>query len=155
MKIFISYFYQIRFMPNNLIPVSTAIWDPIWYHDSMGTDHIYQDNSGRIIGLRIPELSPIKVHSEPHCSKGCLQNPDSCGFKSKYYQYLCELDFNKLMDHITEISKMSQGVLELNELPDVCLLVHEATNNKCSERESIIKYFNNYGVIVTEWTPNE
>ena len=33
MKIRLSYFYQIRFFKKNMIPMSTALSDPEWYHD--------------------------------------------------------------------------------------------------------------------------
>lgn len=32
MKILISYFYQIRFFKPNMIPLSTAAFDPKWFH---------------------------------------------------------------------------------------------------------------------------
>ena len=30
---YISYFYQIRNMKHNTLPVSTAMWDPKWFHE--------------------------------------------------------------------------------------------------------------------------
>jgi len=33
MKVRISYFYQIRNFKTNMIPMSTALSDPAWYHD--------------------------------------------------------------------------------------------------------------------------
>ena len=33
MKIRISYFYQVRNFKPNMIPMSTAISDPAWFHD--------------------------------------------------------------------------------------------------------------------------
>ena len=36
MKIMTSYFYAIRFFKPNMIPISTAKWDPKWYHQNKG-----------------------------------------------------------------------------------------------------------------------
>ena len=36
MKIYTSYFYQIRFFKPNMIPLSTAKYDPSWFHKGLG-----------------------------------------------------------------------------------------------------------------------
>ena len=41
MNIYISYFYNIRFFPKNLIPISTAMWDPKWYHNFKSDDTVF------------------------------------------------------------------------------------------------------------------
>ena len=50
MKLAISYFYQIRFFKPYMIPVSTAHWDPAWYHDWAGAAHVFVDKRGVING---------------------------------------------------------------------------------------------------------
>lgn len=32
MKFYISYFYAVRFMKPNTVALSTAMWDPKWFH---------------------------------------------------------------------------------------------------------------------------
>ena len=39
MKIYTSYFYQIRNFKPNMIPVSTAISDPFWYRPPAGKEY--------------------------------------------------------------------------------------------------------------------
>ncbi len=58
MKLYTSYFYQVRFFRPNMVPLSTAIWDPKWYHD--GKDHAYTfiDKNGVINGIRCEALHP-------------------------------------------------------------------------------------------------
>ena len=46
MKLAISYFYQIRNFKPNMIPVSTARWDPKWYHDGKGAEYNFIDKNG-------------------------------------------------------------------------------------------------------------
>ena len=41
MKVRISYFYQIRNFKSNMIPMSTCISDPKWYHDFKGKNHLF------------------------------------------------------------------------------------------------------------------
>ena len=58
MKIRISYFYQIRNFKPNMIPMSTAISDPSWFHDWKDSSYIFTDKRGILNGLR---LKPIIV----------------------------------------------------------------------------------------------
>ena len=41
MKLRLSYFYQIRNFKPNMIPMSTALSDPAWYHDFKDKDYIF------------------------------------------------------------------------------------------------------------------
>ena len=43
MKLAISYFYKIRFFQPWMIPISTAAWDPKYYHDNRGKDYLFVD----------------------------------------------------------------------------------------------------------------
>lgn len=36
MKIYTSYFYMVRFMKPYMIPLSTAKFDPAWFHKELG-----------------------------------------------------------------------------------------------------------------------
>lgn len=144
MKFYISYFYNIRFFPKNLIPVSTAVWDPKWYHMDKGNDYIYIDKRGVINGVRCRGLSPYKIHSE--CSNDCpLKEGKSCSFIEQYKQYLHSLDFTQviyLIEH--EVSKLRKDC-------DVCLIVYEKPDNPCSERGPLIEWFNENCVELIEW----
>ena len=44
-QIYISYFYQIRFFKKNMIPISTALYDPKWYYNGH-QGHFYKDHNG-------------------------------------------------------------------------------------------------------------
>lgn len=60
MKIALSYFYQIRHFKKYMIPVSTAAWDPAWFHINGEKDSVYKDKNGIYNGLRFNELAPGK-----------------------------------------------------------------------------------------------
>lgn len=145
MKFYISYFYNIRFFPRNLIPISTAMYDPEWYHMNKGNDYMYIDKRGVINGVRCHGLSPYKVNSK--CGIECVLKGtgEPCDFIMQYSQYLHSLDFNQvkaLIEH--EISKLRKDC-------DVCLMVYEKPDNPCSERKPLIDWFKENGVDLIEW----
>ena len=43
-----------------MIPVSTAAWDPAWFHINGEKDSVYKDKNGIYNGLRFNELAPGK-----------------------------------------------------------------------------------------------
>lgn len=144
MKFYISYFYNIRFFPQTLIPVSTAVYDPKWYHMNLSNDAIYIDKRGVINGVRCKGLSPYKVHAS--CGEGCDKSHyETCDFLKEYKQYLDSLDFDKVIEIIkTSTSKLRKDC-------DICLIVHEAVGNPCSERGPLIQWFKEHGVELEEW----
>lgn len=144
MRFYISYFYNIRFFPENLVPVSTAKWDPTWYHDSKGNNHIYLDKRRVINGVRCNGLSPYKINNVS-CNSCDKTKYETCSFLKDYKKYLDSLDFNivkSVLEH--EISKLKKDA-------DICLIVHEAPSNPCSERGALVQWFKENGVILEEW----
>lgn len=158
MNIYITYFYNIRFFPKNLIPVSTAIWDPKWYHESKGNNHIFQDKNGVLNGLRLEQLSPEATGDEScmECSKNHpdVRNngqPGKCSFIKSYREYLESLNFQEIYEILEYISKKSKEALNLDENPDICLIVYEKPDNPCSERGGLVEWFKENGVELKEW----
>ena len=152
MKIYISYFYQIRFFPENLIPVSTAAWDPKWYHDFKDPNYIFRDKRNVINGVRCNGLVCTKIYDANHdCPidgvQNCRQPKDgSCTFMMKYYKFLTEeVPFDKL------ISNLQQVPVKLRPGSDVCLIVHESPSRGCAERPCLVRYFNDNGYRLIEW----
>lgn len=57
MKIRTSYFYQIRNFTRNMIPISTAVWDPTWYHNFTNDyNYIFKDKRNILNGLRLESI---------------------------------------------------------------------------------------------------
>jgi len=138
MIIYTSYFYMIRFFPKNLIPLSTAQWDPKWYHEFQGNDHAFIDSNGVINGIRIEDLNPLHTHAS-----GCpceLKNYTECKFIKEYKEGLRNLNLNKILEYINNVLNEASEILGLKNLKPV-LIVHEADWNPCSERDSLIEYF--------------
>ena len=47
-----SYFYQVRYFNANILPFSTALSDPKWFHEDKSNNHIFLDIHGVVNGLR-------------------------------------------------------------------------------------------------------
>lgn len=147
MKIYISYFYQIRFFKPYMIPVSTACGDPAWYHNWLGKDFTFLDKRKVVNGLRCEELHPDdRCSGLCYGSAECDEDPDKCQFKKQYAQQLEEMDLDQFLQRAAASLQRLKEQLKLNREPMLVLMVHEAPYNHCSEREILIKYFNSHGV---------
>ena len=138
-----SYFYQVRFFKPYMIPLSTAIFDPKWYHANKGNDFTFVNQQGVINGLRINPLRPPE-----ECETLCrgpevcaTRNPKECEFLTKYYEHLCHMDF---AEFIVTLDKYAEGLrkkLKFAGTPLFVFLFHEKPDNPCSERRAVMKWF--------------
>ena len=79
MNIYTSYFYQIRFFKLWMMPMCTAMYDPKWYHNKQGTNHVYFDKNRVLNGIRL--FSFVTGHDCEalcRCPEGCGSEPASC-----------------------------------------------------------------------------
>lgn len=144
-----SYFYQIRnFMPN-MIPVSTALSDPIWYRPPENKEY-YIDKRGVACGLR---YEPLIV--QRYGTKECIGNLQICPLwatQDTNHQCECMYEYSQLLHSLVDKEKTLkafeycankfQKELGFKEEPIIVLMVHEAPNNFCSERYALQKFFN-------------
>ncbi len=135
-----SYFYQIRNFTSNLIPISTAISDPIWYRPPQDKEY-YIDKRGIVCGLRYEPLI-VQLHGQGGCP--CEErNPANCECMKEYKQLLYSLvDKEKTLKAFEYCANKIQKELGFKEEPIICLIVYEAPNNPCSERKALQEFFN-------------
>ena len=142
----ITYFYNVRFLKPNQIPVSTAAWDPKWFMPGKNK-MFFKDKRGVINGIRCEELNPIHVHAD-----GCPCNhkdPTSCKFIKSYRSGLDKLNFldvKEYLDSIVEYFETEMGI----ENAEIVLMVYEKPANPCAERQSLIDWFSEHGVELKE-----
>lgn len=160
MKIYTSYFYQIRNFPVNLIPLSTAVWDPKWYHNFKDQSYIFKDKRGVIVGTRIPDFRP-----GTECEGLCL-GPDrvdvcqqesgvfKCKFLNTYYKQLKKIDFDKMMEGLESFTRDIKKSCNSDQDFDIALIFHEAPSNPCSERVVVKQWFKDHGVDIPEFDKN-
>lgn len=171
-KFYTSYFYQIRNFKPWMIPISTAMWDPRWFHQFKTDNFTFQDKNGVVNGLRYTPFAPGS-NCENLCRgidqcknlNGDEVNPTKCKFLKEYCKQLNNLDINNCIQDIIKIIKNSRFV-NLQEIKDketgiinytvgghdleIVLIVFEVPANPCSERSSLIKWFNENGIEMKE-----
>ena len=153
MQIFLSYFYAVRFFKPYMIPFSTAMWDPKWYHDGKSQNYIFIDKNGVINGLRADPLVPDK-HCEGLCKgpERCEVNGDasSCKFLKVYMQQLESIPLHNFVELLEKNARyiMERAMIPGDPIP--VILVHESPKTPCSERWPLLKWFNDGGYNVQE-----
>lgn len=150
MKVYTSYFYQVRFFKPWMIPISTAKSDPKWYHEGKNNDHWFIDKNGVINGLRAAEAFAPGAQLEGLCHGEFNVDkcgwPGSCAFLRGYVNQLANLDFTDTIVRLERLANHAKEYLGFNEEPIIVLLVHEAPQNACSERAAIQEWFRKNGV---------
>ena len=153
MKIYISYFYAVRFFKPSEIPMSTALYDPAWFRPPHRSQYRI-DKRGVINGLRATPFAMIPVDGS-HACETCDHNPEKCAFLPAYRDYLDTLDFDDMMKRIESLANAAAELTNDSSAPWIeptaVLLVHEAPSNPCSERQPIIDWFAKHGVTVEEY----
>ena len=148
-----SYFYQIRFFTPNMIPLSTAVWDPKWFHANRGQDYHFKDKNGVWNGLRAEPFMPGEM-----CNGLCqgkevcdIKDPDKCLFLKTYKYQLNQLNYDEIISRFERMGNFIQELEGFEEESILVLIVHEAYNNPCSERWVIQDWFKEHGYDIKEF----
>ena len=158
-KVYTSYFYQIRNMNENCLAFSTALGDPKWFHEFTG-DKTYKfiDKNGVLNGLRAEPFCPhLDLPPEKICSgkEGCAHLaadlPWYCDFLLEYYKKLTMLDPQDIEQRFRKVQADWEEYLGHSIEPTFILLVHEAPTNPCSERVMLQRWLKENGFGGEEW----
>ena len=151
MKIMISTFHNIRNFTPNMIPVSTAVWDPKWFHDFSYPTHVFKDKKGVYNGLRYLSLAP-GITCEGLCrgSKDCGNKPPLCPFLIAYRKQLDNINFTTMVEELEAMGSAIQKHEGFEEDPIIVLLVYEKLDNPCSERWPLKDWFMAHGLELEE-----
>lgn len=152
MKVYISYFWNVRNLPHWAIPISTAKFDPAWYHNGKDPSHQFIDARGVYNGLRAEVFVPNNK-LEGLCGGSCGKQSPECAFLTGYREQLDQLDFVDITKRLEDLTIKVADYMELGATDPICpvLLVHEAPDNKCSERWALMDWFYEHGVLLEEW----
>lgn len=155
MKVMISYFNNIRHFEPNMIPLSTAKWDPKWYRDEHNC--VYRDKRGVLNGFRCEMLvfddrnwtQLMKDNLE--CCRDCPQykdrREDFCMFMKLYLEQLRQIDFKDFIRRVKEF------IIRDDLIP--VLIVHEKPDRLCAERYVLKQWFKENGYELEEVLCNE
>lgn len=142
-KVYTSYFYQIRNFKPNMVPLSTAVWDPKWYHDNTGDKHYeFIDKNGVVNGKRFELFVPdFSCNGLCRGTDNCLtKDPTTCDFLKMYRRQLLMLDIHAILNMLDKLTK------DVCDDPIPVLIVYETPAKLCSERGVIQSYLNEHGV---------
>ena len=143
MKLYTSYFAQLRNFPPNLVGLSTAVWNPKWLQPG-------RDKKGAI-WLDCPPLKP-GIKCEGLCNGKCRPlHPDTCQFLKTYRAQLDKINFKQFISHLQLLSNTIKIGEQLDEDVDFAFLVYEPDYKLCSERRQIQQWFKDNGMEIKEW----
>lgn len=151
-QLYTSYFYQIRHFKKNMIPVSTAMWDPKWYHDWMGHDYVFKDKRGIYNGIRA-ECFHFADEENHGCGDQCslaLKDPSKCEFLRRLRQQYNQLDFSEIIQRCERLAQHIKEIDNLSYLPALVFIFYETPQNHCSEREVLQAWFKDNGYNLQE-----
>jgi len=147
MKLYTSYWAQVKNFPKNLVALSTVVWEPKWYN--VGS----VDKNG-IISLRCRPLRP--GHScDGLCDGRCEpRHPQDCAFLREYRKQLDAIDFDDFIQHLLDLqARLLEDFPDRKEL-DFAFIFFEKYDNPCSERWVVQDWLRAHGVEIEEWHPN-
>jgi len=164
MKVYISYFYQIRNFTPNMLPLSTAMYPPKWFNKN---NRYWMDARGVINGVSIDEFIFPKhlfdnvLDDNNKCGNDCGFYPIGedwfkwCPFMKIYYNHLREQNLIDILNRYENVIKHTfNEILNLN-IDTIVLIVHEPPDRYCGERPVLKRYFAENGIELEEWRPNE
>lgn len=145
MKIYISYWYQVRNFPKNLVGLNTTVWPP--KYRPLG-----KDERGVWV-IDCPILKPGEA-CEGLCNGSCNpKHPQDCEFLKVYYNQLMNIDFSKFISSLTNLKNKICAGEGLDDV-DFALIVFESPKNICSERKPLMTWLTSNGIDVEEWKLN-
>jgi len=143
-KVSISYFGRMRFLKPYQIPVSTAMWDPKWFHDNKDQYHVFRYHNGQWFGNRAKYLMPKYSYGQTCKGQPCNYDPKTCKFLSEYRKQIFELDFYAVMHDLQSIANRIETYDDFDHEPEIVLMVYEKPDTPCSERVILKEYFKRY-----------
>lgn len=145
----VSYFYNLRFLPPEIIPISTALSDPRWFRPGRDGEP-FLDSRGVLCGINFPEFHHPRAYG---CGCPCTgeKNPSECRFLKTYRQHLSGLSRETIIGKFEALGEYlkSQGL----PVSGFCLMVYETPGNPCSERAPLQELWRSWGLDLPEFTP--
>lgn len=147
MKLYTSYWAQVRHFPSNLVALSTVVWPPKWYQIG-GVD------KNGVISLHCQPLRP-GASCDGLCRGTCNpKHPQDCTFLREYRKQLDAIDFTNFIKHLLDLRARLLDDFPDREDFDFAFIVFEKYDNPCSERWPIQNWIRDHGLEIKEWLPS-
>ena len=142
MKLYTSYWAQVRHFPRNLISLSTVMWPP---------KYEVKDSTGN--AALIVTCDPVRPGEK--CAglcggQPCDGSPDKCKFLRTYREQLEELNINDFMDKLQSLHDVICKVEGFDDV-DFAFIFYEKYDNPCSERWPFQDWVRAHGIEIEEW----
>lgn len=153
MEFYITYFYHIRNLSTDTLPISINSGEPSWYHNFQSRDTMFKDKRGVWNGGYIDEISSSNLEStDAHetctdCGRVKLVGKD-CPFAKSYRAKLDKLDFNKVYKKLLKVA-------EHFDCNKICFVVYEKPDVVCGERWVMKDWFADHGIQIEEFNPKK
>lgn len=145
MKLYTSYWAQVRNFPKNLVGLNTTFWPPKWRP-------LGQDKRGVWV-IDCPIVKPGEA-CEGLCNGKCSpKHPWDCEFLKVYYDQLMKIDFEKFMESLYKLREKISAGEGLDNI-DFAFIFFETPRNECSERWPFLSWMKNYSIDIEEWKTN-
>lgn len=142
MKLYTSYWAQVRNFPRNLVGLNTTVWPPRWRP-------LGQDKRG-IWVIDCPPLKPGK-QCEGLCNGKCNpKHPKDCAFLQTYKKQLNNELTPNFFIILNNLAKKIKAKEHLDDI-DFAFIVFEKYDNPCSERWPIQEWFKEHNMEIQEW----
>lgn len=143
MKLYTSYFAQLRKFPQNLVGLSTAHWNPKWR--PMG-----KDKRG-VICVDCPPFKP-GLECDGLCNGSCNpKHPEDCAFLKVYKTQLDKINLIQFQNSLGNLAAKIAAQENIQDI-DFALLVYETPANPCSERVAIQQWGKENNIAIQEWS---
>lgn len=153
-------------MTNNILPVSTAMWDPKWFHANKKDNYRFMDNNGVINGVRMNSLCmdmyrvELLAKTQSDCESLCKKGEEChyitkgmCPFMHSYAECVRKKnpDFQKFIAFCEGYLQFLNCRFNLS-LDTMIFIVHEAPSRPCGERPVLVQWFQENGMELPEWS---
>lgn len=150
MEFYITNFANLRHLKPNMIPISTCLSDPIFFHNNTRDKKIcFIDKNGIMNGIREEILSPKFLPQDSFvCEKECKYKAvtPNCPFLIAYRNYLNTINFDELIKELERTAEEVRLATHFEGEPILVLLVYESETNLCSERAPLQALFREHGI---------
>ena len=144
MKLYTSYWAQVRNFPRNLVGLNTTVWPP--KYQPLGKD------ARGVIVLNCKPLIP--GHECDYLCRGTCEpkHPKDCAFLQTYRKQLDKINFNEFYTYMEELGTL---IAHQHQLEDVnfAFIVFEPPARECSERGPIQDWIRANNIEIEEWQP--
>lgn len=142
MKIYTSYWAQVRNFPTNLVGLNTTVWPP--------KNVVWGKNKRGVICIDCPPFKP-GIECDGLCNGKCNpKHPSDCDFLAAYRKQLNKLDCRLIISKMRNLAERIENDEGLKDV-DFAFIVYEKWDNECSERWIIQDWFRENGVEIEEW----